>query len=108
MRDTCSQCGGALPRSAALLFCESCRVTAKEVHAHVRRIHEALGILTNGADLATRLDQCDRIIREAEALARFEGRGLLTTTPPPSVILQDFRAKREALEHVEKADAPQG
>ncbi len=100
MRSTCRRCGRVAsgPRRLAPELCETCvAAVASEVHARVCDVHEALKILGNGADLSARLEQCDRILREAEALYRYEEQGILTTAPPPSSLLADFRARRKAL-----------
>ncbi len=100
MPSTCRRCGRVAsgPRQLGSELCETCAAAvASEVHARVRSVHEALKILSNGADLSTQLEQCDRILRQTEALHRYEEQGILTTAPPPSILLADFRARRKAL-----------
>ncbi len=97
----CRQCGrkDRVSQAAGLELCDACETAiAAEVQARVRSMHEALGILLKSGDLATQRTQYDRIIQETEALQPYEMRGILTTCPPPSTLLIDFRAKREALE----------
>ncbi len=97
----CRQCGrrDRPSRTPALELCDTCEeAIAAEVQARVSSIHEALGVLAKGGDLPTRRAQYNRILAEAEALHDYEVRGILTTCPPPSTLLADFRVKREAIE----------
>ncbi len=101
MTPLCRQCGRSVsrPRHLAIELCESCAsCIAVEVQARVLTMQDALRTLPTVADLSARLELCDRILQEAEALSRYEARGILTTAPPPSTLLVDFRAKREAVE----------
>jgi hypothetical protein len=98
---TCRKCGRAesLLPGAAVDLCKSCDAEiAQEAHQRAQVIHRALRTLGEATDLSTRLAQCALILQQAEALHRYEAWGLHTIYPPPSELLQEFRARREALE----------
>jgi hypothetical protein len=79
-------------------FCEVCDVAIeKEVHERVWMIKGALVRLKEEQALSAKLRHWDLILTQAEALHKYEEKGILTTCPPPSTLLQDFRAMREAL-----------
>ncbi len=101
MGQSCRQCGRSMSdrHPSTLGLCGECAITiGEEVQARVRSIQEGLATLANGADSIAKLEQCDRILQEAEELHRFEAMGILTTSPPPSTLLADFRARRQAVE----------
>jgi hypothetical protein len=79
-------------------LCETCDAAiAEEVHRRVRVIQEALRLIKQEETLSAKLKHCDRMLKEAEALFGYEEREILTTCPPPSTLIQDFRAMRAAL-----------
>ncbi len=95
----CRQCGRRDAPIRALDLCATCEVAiVQEVHTRVCRIQAAFELLARDGELPTKRALYDRILKEAEALHRYEVRGILTTCPPPSTLLADARAMREALE----------
>ncbi len=101
----CRECGRARsgPARTPVDLCETCNgAIAAEVHERVRTIHEALRLLREEETLSGKLKEWDRILAQVEPLLQYEERDILTTCPPPSILLQDFRARREALVRVGK------
>ncbi len=96
---SCLQCGRETPaRSRPGALCAACdAVIAEEVQARVRTIKESLRKLKNEPAVAGKLQEWDLILVQTEALQQYEARGILTTCPPPSTLLQDFQTQREAL-----------
>jgi hypothetical protein len=79
-------------------LCEECDTAiAEEVYERARTIREALRELKEEASVGAKLRQWDLILAHAEALLKYEEREILTTCPPPSTLLEDFRALRDAL-----------
>jgi hypothetical protein len=99
MMRKCQECGRTGSRRPdTVVLCEVCYAAiAKEVQERVRIIKEALQLLKDEKTLPAKLRHWDRILAQAEALYQYEQREILTTCPPPSTLLQDFRARREAL-----------
>lgn len=99
MMRKCQECGRTgSRRSDTVALCEVCYAAiAKEVQERVRIIKEALQLFKDEKTLPAKLRHWDRILAQVEALYQYEQREILTTCPPPSTLLQDFRARREAL-----------
>ncbi len=100
MMRKCQECGraGSVRRGNPAALCETCDAAiAEEVHRRVRVIKEALRLIKQEEALSAKLKHCDLMLKEAEALSGYEEREILTTCPPPSTLVQDFRAMREAL-----------
>jgi hypothetical protein len=95
----CLQCGQAgVIWSPTGTLCQACDAAiAAEVQARVRTIQESLRTLQEEPAVAGKLREWDRILAQAAALRQYEVRGILTTCPPPSSLLQQFQAQREAL-----------
>ena len=95
----CRQCGQAdADRSQPGALCEACAAAiAAEVQARAETIQESLHLLKAEPSVPGKLRYWDLILAQAEALQQFEARGILTTCPPPSTLLQDFQAQRAAL-----------
>ena len=95
----CLQCGrpGAI-RSGTRVLCEACAAAiAEAVQERVGTIQETLRTLKEEASVPGKLKQWDLILAQAEALLQYEARAILTTCPPPSILLQEFQALRDAL-----------
>jgi hypothetical protein len=95
----CLQChrAGAMP-SHSVGLCEDCNAAiAKEVQGRVRGIQASLREVKAEASLRGKLRLWDLILAQAQTLLRFEERGILTTCPRPSVLLQELQAQRDAL-----------
>jgi hypothetical protein len=95
----CQQCHRARSaQSNTVDLCETCDAAiAEEVQKRARAIKEALRNLKEESSLAAKLRHWDLILAEAEALLKYEEREIATTCPPPSTLLEDFRALRDAL-----------
>jgi hypothetical protein len=79
-------------------LCEECDAAiAEEVHGRVRTIQATLRKLKEEASVRAQVRHWDLILAQAEALLKYEARKILTTCPPPSTLLQDFRTMRDAL-----------
>ena len=95
----CLRCGrvaAALSRPGAL--CPACDAAiATEVQARVRTIQESLRTLKAEPNVPGKLREWDRILMQVAALQQYEARGILTTCPPPSTLLQEFQGQRAAL-----------
>jgi len=99
----CLQCGrpGTI-RSTTGALCEACAATiAEEVQGRVRTIQETLRKLKEEASVPGKLRAWDLILAQVETLRQYEARAILTTCPPPSTLLQEFQAQREALARTE-------
>ncbi len=97
----CRRAGSQRPGTVDL--CEVCYAAISiAVQERVRIIKEALQLLKEEKSLPAKLRHWDRILAQAEALYQYEQREILTTCPPPSTLLQDFRAMREALRRAGK------
>ncbi len=96
---SCLQCG----RPRAILsptgtLCEACAAAiAVEVQERVRTIQESLRQLKEEPGVPGKLQYWDLILAQAKDLHQYEARGILTTCPPPSTLLLDFQAQRDAL-----------
>ncbi len=96
---SCLECG----RAAAIRFptgalCETCAAAiALEVQERVRTIQESLRKLKEEPGVPGKLQYWDLILAQAKDLHQYEARGILTTCPPPSTLLLDFQAQRDAL-----------
>ena len=89
----CRRAGVPLAYTAAL--CETCdAIIAEEIHGRVLAIQEALRKVRTAESVEARRRHWDLILVETEALLKYEERAILPTCPPPSVLLQDFRALR--------------
>ncbi len=99
MMRKCQECGRAgSQRPDTVDLCEVCYTAiAKEVQERVRIIKETLQFLKEEKTLRAKLRHWDHILAQAEALYQYEQREILTTCPPPSTLLQDFRARRKAI-----------
>ncbi len=95
----CQECGRAgSQRPGTVDLCEVCDAAiAKDVQERVRIIRETLQLLKEEKTLRAKLRHWDRILAQVETLYQYEQREILTTCPPPSTLLQDFRAMRDAL-----------
>ena len=95
----CQECHRAgSVRSHTVDLCEECDAAiAEEVHERVRTIHETLRKLKMEVSVRAKLRQWDTILAQGGALLKYEERDIVTTCPPPSTLLQDFRALRDAL-----------
>jgi hypothetical protein len=95
----CLQCGrpgaSASPTGALCPVCAA--AIAAEAQRRVRILQESLHQLKEESTVPGKLGVWDRILAEIEALEQYEVRGILTTCPPPSTLLQEFQAQREAL-----------
>jgi hypothetical protein len=101
MMRKCQECGraGSVAARTPVALCETCDAAiAAEVHECVRTIHEALRLLREEGTLSGKIREWDRILAQVERLRQYEEREILTTCPPPSILFQDFRARREALQ----------
>ncbi len=99
MMRQCQQCHRAASvRSHTVDLCEECDAAiAEEVHERVRTILETLRKLKAQPSIPAKRRYWDLILAQAKALQKFEEREILTTCPPPSTLLQDFRAMRDAV-----------
>ena len=99
MMRKCQACHRAgQSRSQTVGLCEECDANiAEEVHQRVQVILEALRKVRREASVGAKLRDWDLIIAQAEALLKYEGRDILTTCPPPSTLLHDFQASRDAV-----------
>ena len=98
MMRKCQQCRrtGAV-RSQAVALCEDCdAAVTEEVHERVLTIQETLRNLKEEPGVRAKLRQWNLILEQAEALLKYEEREILTTCPPPSTLLEDFRTMRDA------------
>lgn len=97
---TCKWCG----RSGFLLaltptgLCNKCDpAIAIEVNSRLRVITESQELVESGKALDTRLSRCDLIVEFANALRKYEEKGIRITDPLPSVIAERYRAKRSQI-----------
>jgi hypothetical protein len=99
----CQECHRAgSVRSNAVRLCEECDAAISEdVHERVRTIQETLRKLKQESGVQAKLRRWDLILVQAETLLKYEEREILTTCPPPSTLLQDFRALRDAIVRTE-------
>jgi len=100
MMRKCQQCRRAgVVRSQTVNLCEDCDTAiTEEVHERVRTIQETLRKLKDESGVRAKLRYWDLILAQAEALLKYEEREILTTCPPPSTLLEDFRALRDGLD----------
>ncbi len=92
----CGQASALWPRTGTL--CPACAAAiAAEAQARVGTIQESLRLLKAEPSVPGKLRYWDLVLAQAAALQLYEARGILTTCPPPSTLLQDFQAQREAL-----------
>ena len=92
----CRRAGAA--RSSTVDLCEDCNsAITEEVHERVRTIQEALRKLKMEVSAGAKLRHWDLILAQAEALLKYEERDIVTTCPPPSTLLEDFRTMRDTV-----------
>jgi hypothetical protein len=91
----CHRVGVPLTRTAAL--CEGCSaIIAEEIHGRVLAIQKALRQVREKTSVQARRRHWDLILAWTEALLEYEAREIPPTWPPPSILLQDFRALRSS------------
>jgi hypothetical protein len=95
----CPRCGRAsLIRSRPWHLCTACaNAIAEEVQARVRTIQESLRQIKEEPGVPGKLHHWDLILAQTEVLRQYEAQGILTTCPPPSTLLQEFQAQRDAV-----------
>jgi len=99
MMRRCQQCrrAGAV-RSSTVDLCEDCNTAiTEEVHERVRTIQETLRKSKMEVSVGAKLRHWDLILAQTEALLKYEEREILTTCPPPSTLLEDFRTMRDTV-----------
>jgi hypothetical protein len=83
---------------AGVPLCDACdALLAREALTRVHLIRAALRPPGIAAERASLVTLCDQALTQAEALHRFERLGLPTTSPAPSQLLRELRARRTAL-----------
>ena len=76
-----------------------CKACAPEVLADIEGksnlIYELMHVIERSQDPQERLSECDRLLEAAEALTRYEDKGLETCSPPAKLVLDEYRGFRE-------------
>ncbi|MEE8592400.1 MAG: hypothetical protein V3T35_13880 [Spirochaetia bacterium] len=76
--------------------CYKCEaIQSQMIGRKVQIIRESADLVETGKTLKTRLGRCDDIIRIASELIDYEQRGIQTTDPPPSRLIDEFRVEKD-------------
>lgn len=79
-------------------LCKRCSsVVGYEISEKVRSLNELLKIFLGDEELKAALSHCDLIINQASFLTKFEAKGIVTLTTPPSVVVQQYQDLKEKL-----------
>src|SRR3990170_938630 len=77
-------------------LCKNCApMVSMEVKQRLRVISDSEKLAETTKKLDTLVSRCDVAIAYAEELTKYEKRGIATRDPPPSVIAQRFRLKKD-------------
>ncbi len=79
-------------------LCKTCSPKVKaEIDKHTEIIYEEMHLHERGLDKAEKLRALDAILASAEVLSKYEDMGLDTCSPPPRLVLPEYRGFREEL-----------
>ena len=96
----CGWCGkgGFFTKVGKDGLCATCepKVTA-DIEQHSNVIYEAMHVFERATDPAERITECEKVIRAAEHLARYEDKGLATCSPPAKLVVEEYRGFRRDL-----------
>ncbi len=91
----CSK-GGLFQKVDKAGLCGACApVVVAEIEKHCEAIYEAMHVFERATDRAEKLRECDRVIHAAQALLPYDGKGLETSSPPPGLLVDEYRGFRE-------------
>lgn len=80
-------------------LCKDCSPKVRaEIDKHCEIIYEEMHLHERGLDKAEKLRALDAILASAETLKGYEDMGLETCSPPPSLVLPEYRGFRQDLE----------
>ncbi len=93
----CNRSGFFLSISNNFL-CHSCEpIFHLEYSQCFRIIQDSERLVSDSKKLEVRLSRCDLIVEVASALIKFENRNIPTTDPPPSKLVEAYRARKDLL-----------
>lgn len=79
-------------------LCKNCTpAIALEVTSRGRVINDSTDLVRKTKKLETALSRCDLIIQHAQALKPYEDAGIAAVNPAPSVLIQQYREKKDTL-----------
>lgn len=79
-------------------LCKNCTpAIALEVSSRGRVINDSINLVQSTKKLDTALSRCDVIIQHAQALKPYEDAGIVAINPPPSVLIHQYREKKDVL-----------
>jgi hypothetical protein len=79
-------------------LCANCaRMIGLEVSQRLRVLKESVALVENGRSPSTRLSRCDLVISQAQALAKYEARGIAVLSVHPSQIAKEYGGRRMTL-----------
>jgi hypothetical protein len=85
-------------------LCRDCQPHLLEISSRAQVLADSMRLAKIGKTFDTRLSRCGVAIEQAEALLKFELKGVGTVSPSPSVILAEYRPLRTNL-IIEEAEA---
>jgi len=79
-------------------LCKSCALeVVVDVQNQSRIIGDCIKLVDQSKKFDTRLSRCELLIEKAEALLKYEQKGILTINPPPSNLLMEYKPKYDQI-----------
>lgn len=89
---------GAFPVGKWECLCKTCEPTIiREIQSRARIIKDCMKLVDESKNLKTRLSRCDLLIEHAQALLKYQEKGIPTITPSPSQLLAEYSAMRDQI-----------
>ncbi len=93
----CSRSGWFLSLNSSGL-CNNCApLVSLDASQRIRILNDSLKIVTESKNLDTRLSRLDLLLEHANALLKYEQRGISVTDPPPSYFINKFGKMRDQI-----------
>lgn len=94
----CKWCdkGGMFQKVDMEGLCKTCSPDVlADIEKHSNEIYEAMHVFERAPTPAEKLENCDRVLDSAQALLKYEEKGLTTCSPPARLVVDEYRGFRE-------------
>jgi len=79
-------------------LCKSCNpIVVMDIQQRGRIINDCLKLVIESKNMKTRLSRCDLLLEHAQALLKYENKGIPTISPPPSHLVIEYAAARDEI-----------
>lgn len=79
-------------------LCNNCSPLVKfDVQQRLKILNDSINIVNESKNLDTRLSRLDLLLEHANALYRYEQRGIPVVEPSPSAVLENFRGRKDQI-----------